>query len=239
MLSDMKRRLSVNNQYIEVVIEESDQGRPDLIAKRVYGSTDWTWLIFKFASLKTMSQTVTAGTVLKLPSIPNVLAALKRERAEGIPVFSYFSSQSEIDGIQADSQGGSGATKSLDDIFEANITETAYLGQPVIMGSSGSVELAENDGVHYKVVGIMSNSVSAGQKANYLTRGEITISNWSTLLDSGESMPEANKLIWLAETGRGMLSLTSAQSSGKHAVRIGTTRAGGVLFVDIGQPIGL
>ena len=241
MLNEMTRRLSVAEQYVEVMVEEADMGRADLIANRVYGSTDWTWLIFKFASLKTMNQTIAAGTRLRLPSIPNVLAAMRREQAESVPIFSYFATQAEMDaarGLGADGTGG-GTANATEDIFDSVINEAVFIGQPLVIQGT-SVSLAENNGTEYKVTGVSVSIGSAGEQIQYSTRGEVSVKDWGGLLgDDNATVPAIGTTMWLAENGRGLLSIAAPQTAGKHAVRVGTIRAGGVLFVDIGQPIGL
>ena len=99
MLLEMERRTTLANQYIDVVVEEADNGRVDLLSTRVYGDPSWGWIIYKFASLRTLDQELPVGMTLRLPSLANVTKAVSREKTEAVPVFEYIASQAELDAL--------------------------------------------------------------------------------------------------------------------------------------------
>jgi hypothetical protein len=236
MLTDMSRRISVDQQYVNVIVEEADLGRADLIAQRIYGDTQLLWVVAKFAGIKSMQDTLVAGKTLQLPSLQNVAQALRKERTEGIPVFSYTATQEEIDSLTEQTNQ---SQTNQDDIFEELATETIFVGQPIILTADGKVSLAENNGTEYRVHGIALTNSAGNAPVSYTTVGEVEIANWSILTSEAATNPTVGKIVYLAETGRGMLTLVPPQSAGKHAVKIGSIRTGEKLFVDVGTPIGL
>ena len=236
MLTDMSRRISVDQQYVNVIVEEADLGRADLIAQRIYGDTQLLWVVAKFAGIKSMQDTLVAGKTLQLPSLQNVAQALRKERTEGIPVFTYTATQEEIDSL---TEQTTQSQTSQDDIFEELATEVIIKGQPIILTSDGKVSLAENNGTEYRVHGIALTNSTANSPVSYTVNGEVVIDDWSILTSESASTPAVGVQVYLAASGRGMLTLVSPMSAGKHSVKIGSVRTGGKLFVDISNPIGL
>ena len=236
MLTDMSRRISVDQQFVTVIIEEADLGRADLIAQRIYGDTQLLWVVAKFAGIKSMQDTLVAGKTLQLPSLQNVAQALRKERTEGIPVFTYTATQEEIDSL---TEQTTQSQTSQDDIFEELATEVIFKGQPIILTADGKVSLAENNGTEYRVHGIALTNSTANSPVSYTVNGEVVIDDWSILTSESASTPAVGVQVYLAASGRGMLTLVSPMSAGKHSVKIGSVRTGGKLFVDISNPIGL
>jgi len=239
MLQDMNRRFSLKEQYIEIVVEEIDQGRIDRIAERIYGSMTYTWIIAKFASLKTLDQRLPVGMSLRLPSLANIYKALRKERTSAIPVFEYIATQEELDklwkGVSEENATGGGGNAA----FDLVAGETIFKGQPIITANDGRGMLAINDGTNYKVIGLAQQDIQVNDEFSYLVSGQLTIDNWSALLNDGDPEPTTGDLIWLAETGAGKLTTITPQTPNKHAIRIGTMQTPSVLFINLGQPIGL
>lgn len=235
----MAQRLTMEDQYIDTIVEEADEGRVDRISQRVYGSLEYMWVCAKFAAITSLDGRIPAGTVLRLPSIPNILKALQRERYDKIPVFEFIQDPNVLQQLQAGGSTGTG-TAIPNTVYEGTSVETIMQGQILALTATGKTTLAKNDGVLYKVIGVARVNATAGAQVEYLTQGELTIANWADIRDDGDAnAPPANTILWLSETDAGKVMVTAPSTAGKHAVRIGTMRAGNTLYIDIGQPLGI
>jgi|GEM_PF-2531397 len=239
MILEMDKRLKYQSQYVETIVEESDDGRVDKIALRVYGDLSLLWVVAKFASLHSLETRLKAGTVLRLPSRANIAKAIQREKTNEIPVFEYIHDSKELarlnalDELQSEGNGMSNKT-----VYEITSAETLSIGTPIVLDGTGQAIKAVNDGVNYKVVGVALESVQSNMNVRYLSMGEISIPNWAALRDDGlAEAPEPNSILWLSLTDAGKITIQSPNVAEKHAVRIGSMRSGSVLHVDIGEPL--
>ena len=234
---EMMSRLLLKNQYIDTVVEEADEGRADRIALRIYGDLKYLWVVTKFAGLNSLDGRIQTGTTLRLPSRGNILRALQRERTDQIPVFEYIRDADLYARLNDSSQEVALASKT---VYETVAGENILMGQPIIMDEHGRAMLAVNDGENYKVIGLAMMDALPNGNIKYLAEGEVSLSNWGVLRDD-ESVdtPPPTTVLWLAPEGRGKLSIHAPSISGKHAVKLGSMRSGSLVFVDIGQPLGM
>lgn len=236
MIRQMTKRTKLPDQYINVIVEEADEGRADKIAQRIYGSTDYLWIVNKFASQQSMDGLLVAGMQFKLPSIPNIMKAMERERVEAIPVFEFIADPQMIQTLTV--QAPSTGTINAPSVFEAYTTVTLIAGQPISLNTVGEIIFSVNDGVNYRVVGMALENAAQGTTAKYVTTGELIINNWAMVRDDGNgAAPDTNTILWLSEASAGKLSVVPPQTAGKHAVRVATQRGGNTVYVDVGIPL--
>jgi hypothetical protein len=69
--------LQTSDGDVFITISKELINRPDLISSKAYGTPDLWWVIYEFNGIADPLFDLPAGTVLRIPKLDNVLAAIR------------------------------------------------------------------------------------------------------------------------------------------------------------------
>ena len=127
--------------------------------------------------------------------------------------------------------GGGGSTP-ISAIFDS----TTLQGMVVYVPSDGHAELAQSDAVSTSgAIGLAEFDVTATNTGTYLTEGQISRNDWTSITGATSLTPGA--VYFLSTSLAGGMSTTPPSTVGETIVRIGRAASLTVLDIEISQPV--
>lgn len=115
---------------------------------------------------------------------------------------------------------------------------TAQVGMVLYVPSSGHVDLARaNSTATSWAVGLVSRAASSGNIGEYQTGGEITLSDWTSIIGSTNLSPGA--YYYLSATTAGLLTTNAPSSPGQQVVAVARALTTETINIEIAQAIEL
>jgi hypothetical protein len=124
---------------------------------------------------------------------------------------------------------GAAGSPPCDAVFDSEAVE----GQPVYVVSDTNVDLADNT-TNYPVIGLTFADVTSGAAGKYITEGNITKSDWTTVVGTVSLTPGA---VYYLDSVAGMLTSTPTTTVGQHVVAVARAASATKLDIEIAEPI--
>lgn len=115
---------------------------------------------------------------------------------------------------------------------------TTLQGMALYVPSDGHVELGLADAdATSRIIGLANENVTASSSGGYVTEGQITKSDWTTVVGTMLLVPGA--YYYLSETSAGQLTTTAPTSDGEYVMAVARGLTTQMLDIEIDQPITL
>ena len=144
-----------------------------------------------------------------------------------------FVSDANVSGGRFPSTGGGAGG---DEPIEATFTSTAVEGMVLYVPSNATVDLAQADSAStWGAIGIAHENVSAAALGDYVTEGQITKTDWTTVTGSVSLTPGAT--YYLSAATPGFMTSTPPSTTGQSVVVVGHALTTQIFDIEIAQPI--
>ena len=123
-------------------------------------------------------------------------------------------------------------------VNEAETDAAVVTGNPIYIKSNGHIDLAEaNHPSTTHAVGFATTDTNPGLSASYVTEGQITRSDWTTIIGTTNLTP--GSIYFLSADDPGKMTATAPTAVGEFVVFLGRAISTEIFDIEINNPIRL